>query len=78
MHDACATGTFARRRCRTKRIWSVNFSERFEVPSVTKATELVAAGAIGRVVQTVGMGPHRLNRALRADWFSTAIHYGGI
>ncbi len=63
---------------RTKRIWSVNFSERFEVPSVTKATELVAAGAIGRVVQTVGMGPHRLNRALRADWFFDRESYGGI
>ncbi|MFK3780537.1 Gfo/Idh/MocA family protein [Agrobacterium sp. NPDC089420] len=63
---------------RTKRIWSVNFSERFEVPSVTKATELVAAGAIGRVVQTIGTGPHRLNRALRADWFFDLESYGGI
>jgi predicted dehydrogenase len=63
---------------RTKRIWSVNFSERFEVPSVTKATELVAAGAIGRVVQTIGMGPHRLNRALRANWFFDLESYGGI
>jgi predicted dehydrogenase len=47
---------------RTGRIWSVDFSERFEVPSVTMAADLVAQGAIGRVVQTLGIGPHRLNR----------------
>ena len=35
----------------TGRIWSIDFSERFEVPCVTKAAELVASGAIGRVVQ---------------------------
>ena len=38
----------------TDRIWSVNFSERFEVAAVQKAAELVAAGDIGRVVQTIG------------------------
>src|SRR5215210_523250 len=53
----------------TGRIWSVNYSERFEVRAVEKAAELVRAGAIGRVVQTIGLGPHRLNRHLRPDWF---------
>jgi predicted dehydrogenase len=62
----------------TGRIWSVNFSERFEVPAVTKASELVAAGAIGKVVQTVGLGPHRLNRATRPEWFFERERYGGI
>ncbi|MFK7870034.1 MAG: Gfo/Idh/MocA family protein [Roseobacter sp.] len=62
----------------TGRIWSVNFSERFEVPSVTRAAELVAQGAIGRVVHTVGLGPHRLNRATRPDWFFDRASYGGI
>ncbi len=62
----------------TGRIWSIDFSERFEVPSVTLATELVQAGAIGRVVQTVGLGPHRLNRATRPDWFFRRARYGGI
>ena len=62
----------------TGRIWSVNFSERFEVPCVTRAAELVAEGAIGRVVQTVGLGPHRLNRATRPDWFFDRARYGGI
>ena len=62
----------------TGRIWSVDFSERFEVPAVIKAQELVNAGAIGRVVQTIGIGPHRLNRALRDSWFFDDTRYGGI
>jgi len=62
----------------TGRIWSIDFSERFEVPAVTKAAELVAAGQIGSVVQTVGLGPHRLNRPSRPDWFFDDIAYGGI
>jgi predicted dehydrogenase len=62
----------------TGRIWSVNFSERFEVPAMTRAQELVAAGAVGRVVQTVGFGPHRLNRHLRPAWFFDPRQAGGI
>lgn len=62
----------------TGRIWSVNYSERFEVAAVTRAIELVGSGAIGRVVQTVGLGPHRLNRHLRPAWFFERERYGGI
>ncbi|UWQ97644.1 Gfo/Idh/MocA family oxidoreductase [Rhodobacteraceae bacterium S2214] len=62
----------------TGRIWSVNFSERFEVASMTRAAELVAAGAIGKVIQTTGLGPHRLNAATRPDWFWQRDRYGGI
>jgi predicted dehydrogenase len=62
----------------TGRIWSVDFSERFEVEAVTKADELIRAGAIGSVVQTVGLGPHRLNRASRPKWFFARQRYGGI
>ncbi len=62
----------------TGRIWSVNFSERFEVRATTVATRLVRDGAIGEVVQTVGLGPHRLNAATRPDWFFEASTYGGI
>jgi len=62
----------------TGRIWSVDFSERFEVEAVTKADELVRAGAIGSVVQTIGLGPHRLNRATRPQWFFERQRYGGI
>lgn len=62
----------------TRRIWSVNFSERFETPVSTLASELVEAGAIGKVVQTVGLGPHRLNRDTRPDWFFKRDRFGGI
>lgn len=62
----------------TGRIWSVNFSERFEVRAVTRATELVRQGRIGRVVQTLGIGPHRLNGSTRPDWFFQPARYGGI
>ncbi len=62
----------------TRRIFSVCFSERFLTPSTEVALKLVRDGAIGRVVQTVGLGPHRLNRAIRPDWFWQQEAYGGI
>ena len=65
-------------QARTGRIWTVNFSERFEVPAVAKAEELVLGGAIGRVVQTLGLGPHRQNLATRPDWFFDRDRFGGI
>jgi predicted dehydrogenase len=39
---------------------------------------LVREGAIGRVVQTAGFGPHRLNRDIRPSWFFDPTRYGGI
>lgn len=62
----------------TGRIWSVNFSERFETPVSTLASDLVSQGAIGKVVNTVGLGPHRLNRATRPEWFFKRARFGGI
>jgi predicted dehydrogenase len=62
----------------TGRIFSVNFTERFEVRAVTRAAELIGAGEIGRVLQTVGLGPHRLNRHLRSAWFFDKTKFGGI
>ncbi|MEL6467316.1 MAG: Gfo/Idh/MocA family oxidoreductase [Pseudomonadota bacterium] len=62
----------------TGRIWSINFSERFEVPCVTLADQLVQEGAIGRVVHTTGLGPHRLNHPTRPDWFFDRNKYGGV
>lgn len=68
------------RRCvaDTGRIFSICFSERFIVPSMELVRKLVGDGAIGRVVQTVGLGPHRLNRAIRPAWFFDVATYGGI
>lgn len=62
----------------TGRIFSICFSERFVVRACELATKLVADGAIGQVVQTTGLGPHRLNRAIRPDWFFDPQTYGGI
>lgn len=62
----------------TGRIWSVCYSERFETRSTVKASELVAQGAIGKVVQTVGLGPHALYNNPRPDWFFERRRYGGI
>jgi predicted dehydrogenase len=62
----------------TGRIFSICFSERLAVRSAQKAGELVRAGAVGRVVQTLGMGPHRLNRPTRPSWFFELERYGGI
>jgi predicted dehydrogenase len=53
-------------------------SDKPGVISAEQALRLVRAGAIGRVIQTVGLGPHRLNRALRPDWFWDKSTYGGI
>jgi predicted dehydrogenase len=62
----------------TGRIYSVDFCERFHHPATVRAGELVAAGAIGRVVQTIGLGPHRANVSSRPAWFFRKREYGGI
>jgi predicted dehydrogenase len=62
----------------TLRIYSVCFSERFENPATVRAGELVQAGAIGKVVQTIGLGPHRLNAPSRPAWFFRRAQCGGI
>lgn len=43
-----------------------------------RAGELVQAGAIGRPVQTIGLGPHRINAPARPQWFYERARYGGI
>ena len=67
------------------RFWSVTFSERFEVRCAIKAGQLVRDGRIGRVVQTLGLGPHREgDRAHlaggqgRPEWFYDRDRTGGI
>jgi predicted dehydrogenase len=62
----------------TKRIYSILFSERFENRATVKAGELVRAGAIGKVVQTIGLGPHRINAKSRPEWFFDKDKFGGI
>jgi predicted dehydrogenase len=62
----------------TRRIYSIMYSERFENAATVRAGELVRAGAVGRVVQTVGLGPHRINNGRRDPWFYDRRRYGGI
>jgi len=62
----------------TRRIFSVCFSERFENAATARAGELARAGAIGKVVHTVGLGPHRLDAGRRPPWFFNRAQYGGI
>ncbi len=52
-------------QAQTHRIYSIMYSERFENGATVKAGELVKTGAIGRVIQTVGLGPHRMNSSQR-------------
>ena len=62
----------------TGRIYSILYGERLENPASVKAGELVQAGIIGQVVQTIGFGPHRINITSRPDWFFRKAQYGGI
>lgn len=62
----------------TKRKFAIMYSERLEVPSAVKAGELVHAGAIGKVIQTVNLAPHKVNEPVRPEWFFDKKRYGGI
>jgi predicted dehydrogenase len=74
----------------TKRIYGIMYSERLEVPAAVKAGELVEAGAIGKVIQTINIAPHQIVQAAgstagstgpnggRPDWFWNDVQYGGI
>ena len=62
----------------TGRIYSIMYSERLENRATIRAGELVKAGAIGRVVQTIGLGPHRMNPKTRPAWFFERPRFGGI
>ena len=62
----------------TGRIYSIMYSERFENKATVKAGDLVKAGAIGTVIQTIGLGPHRMNASTRPEWFFDYKYSGGI
>ena len=62
----------------TKRIYSIMYSERLENRATIKAGDLVKEGAIGKVIQTIGLGPHRMNAPTRPSWFFEKKRFGGI
>ncbi|WP_414664311.1 Gfo/Idh/MocA family protein [Horticoccus sp. 23ND18S-11] len=63
---------------RTGRKYMVYYSERLTSEAGMFATDLVHDGVIGRVVQVTGLGPHRLNKPTRPQWFFERAKYGGI
>jgi len=63
---------------RTGRKYMVYYSERLHNESAVYAGQLIKDGAIGRVVQVLGTGPHRLNAPTRPAWFFIKEQYGGI
>jgi predicted dehydrogenase len=62
----------------TQRIFAVYYAERLHVEAAVRAGQLIEQGAIGRVVQVLGLGPHRLNAPSRPAWFWDPQQYGGI
>lgn len=58
--------------------WGIYYSERLHVESAVFAGQLIEEGAIGRVVQVIGTGPHRANPGTRPDWFFDPERFGGI
>lgn len=69
----------ARQTCaKTGQKYAVCYSERLQNEASEYAAELVRSGVIGRVIQVIGLGPHRLSKASRPNWFFEKKHYGGI
>jgi predicted dehydrogenase len=62
----------------TGRIFAVYYAERLHAEAAVYAGQRVHEGAIGRVVQVIGLGPHRLNAPSRPPWFWDPQKYGGI
>jgi len=63
----------------TGRKYMVYYGERLHVESAIYAGELIKRGAIGKVVEVIGFGPHRVgDPASRPDWFYEKEKYGGI
>lgn len=58
--------------------WGVCYSERVQNEAGVFAGQLIADGAIGSVLQVIGLGPHRLGAQHRPRWFFERQHYGGI
>ncbi|MCL2376950.1 MAG: Gfo/Idh/MocA family oxidoreductase [Defluviitaleaceae bacterium] len=63
---------------KTGKKYAVYYSERLHSEAAVYAEQLIADGAIGKVVQTMGLGPHRLSAGVRPDWFFKREQYGGI
>lgn len=56
----------------------VYYAERLHNEAAWQAGEMIAAGAVGRVLQVVNLAPHRLAEPSRPDWFFDKAAVGGI
>lgn len=67
-----------RKAAETGRKYAIYYSERIHVEAAVYAGQLIEAGSIGRVIQVIGLGPHRLQAKTRPAWFFERAKYGGI
>ncbi len=63
---------------KTGKKYMVYYSERLHVEGAILAGYMVDQGLIGKVVQVMGVGPHRLGAPSRPAWFFEKDKYGGI
>ena len=61
----------------TGKKYMVYYSERLHNEAAMFATDLIQQGAVGRVLQVLGLGPHREGKD-RPAWFYDHDSYGGI
>ncbi len=62
----------------TGRKYMCYYSERLHSEAGTFVTQLIKGGAIGKVLQLNGLGPHRMHPQTRPDWFFDKEKCGGI
>lgn len=60
------------------KLFFVYFGERLDNPLAVKARQLVREGRIGRTVNFIGLGPHKLSIEHRPAWMFDPDLYGGI
>ncbi len=63
---------------KTGKKFAITYSERIHNESAVFAGQLIQDGAIGRVVQVLGVGSHLINNFPRPDWFFTREQNGGV
>lgn len=63
---------------KTQQKYMVSYSERISNESAIFANILIKEKLIGKVLQVIGLGPHRLRAETRPKWFFEKAEYGGI
>jgi len=63
---------------RTGRHFTIIFAERLGSAAMMRAYAMARDGAVGDVLHTVGLGPHKLSLDHRPEWFFDPARYGGI